>query len=93
MNLATDLKNTPLHQVARSGNAPLAKLLISANAKLDMVNEFIFYRNGAPLHFAAEYGNDDVVQTFIEAGANLNIKDGMERTPMRIAAKYENQKL
>jgi len=42
------------------------------------------------MHLIAKTNNKLLVKNFIELGANINSFDYMQRTPLYIAAKYNN---
>ncbi|OWF44955.1 myotrophin-like [Mizuhopecten yessoensis] len=51
------------------------------------VNEIV--KNRAPLHFAADYGQVEVLKLLLEKGADVNVKDKYDITPI-LAAIYED---
>ena len=41
-----------------------------------------------PLHYAAKYNGIDAMQILIRHGADVNVVDAMERSPLFLAAEY-----
>lgn len=42
-----------------------------------------------PLHVAAKHGNFDMVSCLIAAGAQVNVRDRFDRTPLMMAARHQ----
>ncbi|MEG4173133.1 MULTISPECIES: ankyrin repeat domain-containing protein [unclassified Microcoleus] len=87
VNVKNNKGLTPLH-MARS--KALAKILLAAGAKINIKEENA--RNGKGttlLHNAAKIGFKELVQQLIKDGANIVIRDSINRTPLHYAATKE----
>jgi ankyrin repeat protein len=84
---------TPLHVVR--DDATIARLLISAGAKINALNDF----HQTPLHCACQWppsgmertGKASVVELLLSAGAEINARDVHNRTPLHLACTYGGQ--
>jgi ankyrin repeat protein len=63
---------TPLHQVARSGNAASASQFLDHGADLNARDEDIC---STPLGWAAKFGQREMAQLLLDRGAKLNLPD------------------
>ena len=66
---------TPLHEAARRGAAPIVRLLLAAGARTDY----------AALYLAAEQGNPAVVRALLEAGGIPQPERAQDRSPLDVA--------
>jgi ankyrin repeat protein len=73
---------TPLHYVAISGNAEIAKLLLDGWAELNAVNK----AGDSALIFSLTSDTNAVTRLLIEASANLALTGSAELTPLQLAA-------
>ena len=69
--------STPLITAATFGKTAIAKVLIDANADLDVKNN----EGSTALHAAAFFCHIEIVQMLIDAGANKSIKNKHGATP------------
>ena len=79
----------PLHYAAKHGNVTLAKLLVRAGAKVDLVNPF----GETPLMIASRGKNDghvDFVVFMIQNGADVNHVDRGGNTSLQWAVQVSN---
>jgi ankyrin repeat protein len=74
---------TGLHLAARSGNLPMAVLLIEARANLEAKTRI---GEHTPLHVASASGRASVVEALVDAGANVNARTTTGATPLMFAA-------
>lgn len=74
---------TPLHLAARSGQAELVELLLSAGAEVKAADD----QCRTPLHEAAAAGSLPVVERLLSAGAAVNDRDRQGMTPLKLAAE------
>jgi ankyrin repeat protein len=74
--------DTILHLAARCGHLPVAELLMSLKAQVNIANE----KGRTPLHDAAKSGRDDIARLLVERNADPNAKDQNGRTPLHEAA-------
>lgn len=73
-----NLKNESyVHFAARVNNCTILKLLIAAHAQLDVTTSA-----GTPLALAAVRGHLQALQLLLKAGANPNIANVIQRTPL-----------
>lgn len=79
---------TPLHVVAKNGNADAARLLLEAGAKTELKDR-VFGRT--PLHFAVHKKHKSVAHLLIEHGADVNATDKHGDTPLydAVLTSYE----
>lgn len=90
---------TPLQSAAANCNADAVKLLLSKGAKMDAKNSFagevkfgkIQMTNRTSLMWAAPYCHASVIQPLLDAGANVNLKDVREMTPLILSVASETQ--
>lgn len=87
---AADSKGlTPLHHAARLGFGIGLRLLLDGGGDPNSVDDNSF----TPIHHVVNGSSDQsLINTLAETGANLNVKDGDDRTPLMLAAqlgKYE----
>ncbi len=76
-------KKTALHSAAEKGLDTIVKKLISAGAKLDVINE----NGNTPLHDAAYSGSVPTAQ-LLTTQTLLHTKNTNKNTPFHVAAKY-----
>lgn len=82
-----DCEATPLWFAVRYEDEDLAKLFLSAGSD---VNEACGHLSTTPLHMAAYTHNIDMVKLLLNHGANPNVLDNWNYTPMMyIAVHYE----
>ena len=81
--------SSPLHCAAVGGYLDIARLLIDAGAKVDVLGwrdeGLVGGHKYTPLHYAAEQGHPDVVRVLIAAGAGVNARSKFGRTPLWLA--------
>lgn len=82
--LANAYGNTPLHSAARIGNIELCRLLISAGAVVDAINN----KGSSPLHMACLSSTADpaIAQLLLDGGAFIDARDDRGTTPVLAAA-------
>lgn len=70
---SSDLQDlqTPLHVVARQGNAENARLLLRHKAQPNLTAKDLY----TPLHLAAREGHVEVVEALLDDGANENLRN------------------
>ncbi len=79
---------TALHWAAENGDAALAKLLLKAGARVDVVTRLGSY---TPLHLASRNGHGDVVVALLDAGADaMALTSTGSVTPLHFAAAAGN---
>ncbi len=78
---------TPLHCVAFWGHDEIAKMLISAGANVNAVDEKLY----TPLHNAVSAGNVGVVKLLVMNGANKQAKNHEGKTPLQSANWAANE--
>lgn len=71
--------STPLITASTFGKTDIAKVLIDANAELDIKNN----EGSTALHAAAFFGRVEIVQMLIEAGADKSLKNKHNATPLQ----------
>ncbi|WP_338406774.1 ankyrin repeat domain-containing protein [Wolbachia endosymbiont (group A) of Longitarsus flavicornis] len=74
---------TPLHWAVSENKIDKVKALLGAEG-ID-VNIEDKYEKKTPLHLAAQNNNQEIVEDLIKAGANINVKDKDEKTPLDLA--------
>ena len=74
---------TALHWVATTGVGPIAQMLLTAGARVDLAT-----RNGAytPLHVASRSGHHAVIEMLLRAGADPNRRTANGSTALHLAA-------
>jgi len=73
---------TPLHYACRVGSGPAAAALLEKKADVAARTSDT---KRMPLHAAAEKGCTDLVELLLAANADINAKDGRDRTPLHWA--------
>ena len=68
-------------RAAYHGLAELTNLMTSLGAAVDHQDNYGF----APLHLAAQRGHRDAVIALLDAGADANVRDLKNRTPLKLA--------
>ncbi|KAL0276307.1 UNVERIFIED_CONTAM: hypothetical protein PYX00_003902 [Menopon gallinae] len=84
INIMDKRKATPLHRAASRGDLPVVTLLVKHGGKGLMINAVDVYGN-TPLHLACEENNVPVVELLVEIGANIELKNKEEKTPLELA--------
>lgn len=81
-NLAKSIRErdkwTPLHGAACNGNLSTVKILLNADADVNISN----INHNTPLHCAAQDNYLEIAQLLLEAGANPNIVGSKQKTPL-----------
>jgi ankyrin repeat protein len=90
VNPTTELGRTPLIISAVEGNSEMARLFLDSDADISIKDNN--YKRTA-LHFAALYGQLDIVDALVKKGANVNVKDAAEKTPLDYANQYGHEKV
>eukprot|EP01105_Mastigella_eilhardi_P025706 TRINITY_DN707_c0_g1_i5.p1 TRINITY_DN707_c0_g1~~TRINITY_DN707_c0_g1_i5.p1 ORF type:complete len:2532 (-),score=631.38 TRINITY_DN707_c0_g1_i5:1348-8943(-) len=85
-NIADKQKLAPLHYIAHSRNAKVAKLLLAAKANVNSTGS----RSRTPLHLAVnassvDDASFDIEDVLINAGADVNAVDNLGRNPLHYA--------
>ena len=75
-------KQTALMAAASEGWTTLVDEFILRGAELDLVD----VNGDTALHYAAQFGHANCVKRLLEAGANVNLKDRWQQTPLTMAA-------
>jgi len=88
-----DFERSLIHYFTRHGLLSKVSELLSSQTESEL--QFLLnLQNNAnmwtPLHIAIEYGHNDIAALLIESGANLNLKDKIDRTPLLYCARYGN---
>lgn len=73
---------TPLHRVAKRGDAEVLVDLIKAGADISARSKGGY----TPLHFAATNGHVSVIETLLRYGADVNARDKNHYTPLHLAS-------
>ena len=81
---------TPLHRAASKGDVGIINLLLSLGKNLD-INVSDVYGN-TPLHLACEGNNFEAAKILIQKGAQIDVKNKEEKTPLELAS-FEVQKM
>jgi serine/threonine-protein phosphatase 6 regulatory ankyrin repeat subunit A/serine/threonine-protein phosphatase 6 regulatory ankyrin repeat subunit B len=71
---------TPLFCAVAEGKTEAAIYLIENGADVNLCECGV--KGRSPLHVAAEYGNLDIMDCLIKAGANVNVHDSEDPTPL-----------
>ena len=83
LNSRDGMQRTPLYCAAVNGHALVGRILAEAGAELTLPGG---YEKDTPLHRAATEGNLGTTQLLMNMGADLNSRDGRQRTPLYCAA-------
>lgn len=75
---------TPLIHAAMLGYREMAALLIAHGANVNHQDQVMHY---TPLHYAAQRSDIETVKLLLGAGADKNISDGLDGTPLDVAYK------
>ena len=70
---------TALHSAAYSGQSEVAKLLITSEANVSIIDDIW---NMTPLHIAAQRGHVDVAKILIDSGAEIDLLPERGMTPL-----------
>lgn len=82
VNTINHCGGTPLSEAAGLGYTKLVKYLLSVNAKI------VFDGQDEPTLIKATHsGKFEIVQMLLNAGADINIKNDLDETPLHIAAQ------
>ena len=77
---------TPLIKAINNGNSEMVKELLRLGADVNFMSEL-----GCPIHYACSSNKFFLVYSLVKAGADVNARDSLDRTPLRIAIEnYEN---
>ncbi|XP_071832043.1 ankyrin repeat and sterile alpha motif domain-containing protein 1B-like isoform X2 [Apostichopus japonicus] len=79
--------NTPLHLAAWTGNSAMLNALLMKGITRGQVNE----QNNdgdSHLHFASQYGHTEVVEILLEKGANPDVLNKKDESPLDLASQY-----
>lgn len=78
------LRTTPLHKVVEYPNQEkLIKALLKLDCKCDVQDSC----GRTPLHLASERGHLCNVETLVESGADVNIIDSSQNSPLHYAVR------
>lgn len=77
---------TALHQAAMDGNVEVAKLLVSAGAKVDVRDRY----RATPLHYAVASSEMGMVRFLLSKGANPRLKNQRGQTAIDVARVHKN---
>jgi ankyrin repeat protein len=91
VNLADMENKSPLHIAAAKGDPEIVMLLLEQEA-VDIDDRSRIQRDGfeggwTPLHMACLEGHPEIVRLLLEHGADREAKDGIQRTPLILAAE------
>ncbi len=81
---------TPLIAAALRDNSTAIEMLLRVEAGLDAVWEAPDNPGGTALHLALHKGNLDVVRRLLEAGANPNLLDEQDQSPLAVAVRIQS---
>ncbi len=85
VNERDDDKYTPLMKAAARDNGEVLKLLLEKKADVNLADK----RWGqTALHFAAFEGSDDCARMLVNHGANVNLRDRDNDTPVMLAIRF-----
>jgi ankyrin repeat protein len=84
-----EIRMTPLHWAARTGQSEIIGLLCDAGVEVDRVDQ----RGRTALHLAVREGHTVSVEVLLRAGADAFALDERGRTPLVVATKAENKKM
>jgi ankyrin repeat protein len=80
---------TPLHQIAKNGNANIARFIIPKQNQIDCIN----FEGKTALLLAIESGNYDLTEILLKNNASLEISNDHGNTPLHIAVTYGNLRI
>ncbi|KAK4078600.1 uncharacterized protein Triagg1_2931 [Trichoderma aggressivum f. europaeum] len=81
---------SPLLWATRNGHEDVIKLMIDANAALEVRDK---EEGATPLIWAARKGYKNVVELLLERGGEINAKDNYGRTPLSLAALHKHKSI
>ncbi len=90
VNALNPYGGTAIMFASRAGHTEIAKLLINANADLNIQGR---YAGTTALMWAAEHGSTDIVKLLIEAKANVNLKNHSGETALTLANKNKRTEI
>lgn len=85
-NMRRGFQQSALHQIADSGDAKLARLLVSHGCKVNGLGK----QGMTPMHLAARRKHANVVKVLLEAGADVYACDNHGRTPGQYASTNQS---
>jgi len=97
INLTDNENRSPLHHAAADGNLGIVRLLLEHGTTT--INDTSLSQRGGfvggwtPLHEACLNGHPEVVKLLLDGGANIEARDGVQRTPLILTAESKNLKV
>lgn len=88
VNLEDANRNTLLELAVRSQNVKILELLLKAQAKVNIINDFL--NECTPLHIAVELQNESISKILLNAGADVNAENDYMDTPLHKAVKFKS---
>lgn len=90
VNQKNNDKETPLHTAVRQGKKAVVRLLCEAGANPNAVNNYL----RSPIHFVRpENYSVEISRTLIENGADINLKNTYDETPLLYAVSMRDKGL
>lgn len=97
INLTDNENRSPLHHAAADGNLGIVRLLLEHGTTT--INDTSLSQRGGfvggwtPLHEACLNGHPEVVKLLLDGGANIEARDGVQRTPLILTAESKSLKM
>lgn len=82
VNICDSQGKTPLYYAAAMGDTAAVQTLLEAGAEPDFCGSRKMVER--PLHAACQFGHIDIMKMLVTAGANVNVPDSFQRTPLMV---------
>lgn len=89
VNVCDSLGNTPLYYAVAMGDVATVRALLEAGAEPDFCGSRKLAER--PLHIACRYSRFGIVKMLVAAGANVDVLDSFEKTPLMLLSTRRSE--
>lgn len=97
INEASEFRSNPLYIAVEKGSESMIQLLLDRGAVFtEYISDSSVFKCvpfSSMLHYACLRGLEDIVKQFLKQGANIQVRDQSDKTPLLIAAEMGNVNL